>query len=120
MSRQGWEIAGKNYGARWNELILEDQQRWYHKDIFAMNERKGSEHRKQEIEEEKILEKVRELVPDFVLPNWIKCLAFKYDKQLGIHEQLKSLAARKSDQGIDLIPGRPWEKGAFPLAGDSY
>lgn len=118
MSRKGWEIAGKNYGARWNEINLQDQQRWYHKDIFAMRERKGSEGRKQEIEEEKILEKVKELVPDSVLPNWLKCLALKYDKQLGIHEQLKKLAISKSEQGLDLIPGRSWEKGAYPQPED--
>ena len=118
MSGQGWEIAGKNYGARWSELNLEDQQREYHKDISGMRERKGSEDRKQEIEEEKILEKVRELVPDSVLPNWLKCLALKYDKQLGIHEQLKNLAISKSEQGMDLIPGRSWEKGAYPRPED--
>ena len=120
MSGQGWDIAGDKFGARWNELNLEDQQRGYHKDIFDMKERKSSEDRKQEIAEEKTLDRVRELVPDSVLPNWVKFLALKYDKQLGIQEQLKNLAIRLSEQGIDLITGGSWEKGAYPQEGDSY
>jgi len=118
MSGQSWEIAADRYCGNWNELSLGDQQREYHKDIFDMKERKSSEDRKQEIAEEKTLDKVRELVPDSVLPNWIKCLALKYDPQLGIHEQLKNLAISKSDRGIDLIPGRSWEKGAYPQPED--
>jgi DNA-binding MarR family transcriptional regulator len=120
MSGQGWEIAGDKYGACWNELNLEDQQREYHKDIFDMKERKSSEDRKQEIAEEKTLDRVRELVPDSVLPNWVKFLALKYDKRLGIQEQIKDLAIRKSEQGIDLMIGGSWEKGAYPQEGDSY
>jgi hypothetical protein len=120
MSGQGWDIAGDKFGARWNELNLEDQQRGYHKDIFDMKERKSSEDRKQEITKEKTLDRVRELVPDSVLPNWIKCLALKYDPQLGIHEQLMNLSIRKSEQGIDLLPGGSWEQGAYPQEGDSY
>lgn len=120
MSGQGWEIAGDKYGARWNDLNLEDQQREYHMDIADMKERKSSEDRKDEIAEEKTLDRVRELVPDSVLPNWIKCLALKYDPRLGIHEQLKNLAIRKSEQGIDLLPGGSWEQGAYPQEGDSY
>ncbi|MDG2496561.1 MAG: helix-turn-helix domain-containing protein [Aquiluna sp.] len=120
MSGQGWEIAVDRYGGNWNELSLEDQQREYHKDIADMKERKSSEDRKQEIAEEKTLDRVRELVPDSVLPNWIKFLALKYDKRLGIQEQLKNLAIRKSEQGIDLITGGSWELGAYPQQGDSY
>ena len=120
MNGQGWDIAGDKYGACWNELNLEDQQREYHKDIFDMKERKSSEDRKQEIAEEKTLDRVRELVPDSVLPNWVKFLALKYDKRLGIQEQLKDLAIRKSEQGIDLMIGGSWEKGAYPQEGDSY
>jgi hypothetical protein len=118
VSGQGWEIIGGKLGALWNDLSLEDQQREYHKDISGMRERRGSEDRKQEIEEEKTLEKVRELVPDVVLTNWGKCIARKYDKQLGIHEPLKNLAISKSEQGMDLIPGRSWEKGAYPRPED--
>jgi hypothetical protein len=118
MSGQAWEIAADRYSGNWNELSLEDQQREYHKDISDMRERKGSEDRKQEIEGEKTLEKVRELVPDFVLSNWCKCLALRYDKRLGIQEQLKNLAISKSEQGMDLIPGRSWEKGAYPQPED--
>jgi len=120
MSGQGWEIAEDRYGGNWNDLSLEDQQREYHKDIFDMKERKSSEDRRQEIAEEKTLDRIRELAPDSVLPNWIKCLALKYDKQLGIQEQLKNLAIRKSEQGIDLITGGAWEKGAYPQEGVSY
>ena len=120
MSGQGWEIAVDRYGGNWNDLSLEDQQREYHKDIADMKERKSSEDRKQEIAEEKKLDRVRELVPDSVLPNWIKFLALKYDKRLGIQEQLKDLAIRKSEQGIDLMTGGSWENGAYPQEGDSY
>ena len=120
MSGQGWEIAVDRYGGNWKELSLEDQQREYHKDIFDMKERKSSEDRNQEIAEMKTLDRVRELVPDSVLPNWVKFLALKYDKRLGIQEQLKDLAIRKSEQGIDLLPGGSWEQGAYPQDGDSY
>ena len=71
-----------------------------------------------EIAEEKTLEKVRELVPDSVLPNWLKCLALKHDKQLEIHEQLKNLDISNIEQGMNLIPGKSWGAGAFPQPED--
>jgi len=117
---QAWDIASNNVGAGWKELSAEDKQREFHKDFISMKQRKSSTDRKQEIAKDKTLERVNAHLPDLVLPNWRKFLAIRYDPTLGTQEQIKNLAIRKSEEGIDLIPGTSWELGSYPKEGESY
>jgi hypothetical protein len=114
MSSQAWIIAGNKLGARWQGLSTREQQLHYHADIAELKDRTAEKDRQAQREEDHSTEKALKLIPEGTLPNWTAWLITTYKRVSEIPEQHLNLARKKSCSGYDLVPGRPWEMGAYP------
>ena len=111
---QPWIIAANKVGARWQQLDYRQQQFHYWEDLSAYKNSQLEKTRQVERENDFITQKAIELIPEGTLPNWSTWLTLTYKQRKEIPDQHKNLAISKSRDGFDLIPGRPWEKGAYP------
>jgi hypothetical protein len=118
MNSDTWAYAVDNYQGNWDALSLEDQQRELHRDRASGEAKRAAKFLAAQGVDQELLDRFNMACPEGLLPNSKKWLLIKYDKLTGIHEQALRLVQEKNAFGLDLLPGRSWEKNAYPQPED--